>query len=140
MLGPAFSYQCCLSAVVQVHLWRACCYPVLLSGLPALPIRPVNFKSLELFHRKVLRGFLKLSQSSPIPALFFLLGEMPVQGALQMQTLGLFHNIWSNPNTTVHNIVMYILKLCSSKSTTWSNHVQLLCLQYGLLPPLTLMN
>ena len=140
MLGPAFSYECFLSPVVQVHLWRACCYPVLLSGLPALPIRPVNFKSLELFHRKVLRGFLKLSQSSPIPALFFLLGEMPVQGALHIQTLGLFHNIWSNPNTTVHNIVMYILKLCSSKSTTWSNHVQLLCLQYGLPPPLSLIN
>ena len=51
MLGPAFSYRCLLSPTVQVHLWRACCYPVLLSGLSALPIRPTNLKSLETFQR-----------------------------------------------------------------------------------------
>ena len=89
------------------HLWRTCCFPSLISGLPALPIRPSNMKPLEIFQRKVLRGFLKLSKSSPIPALHFLLGELPVEGVLHIRTLGLLYNIWSNPTTTVHSMVVY---------------------------------
>ena len=139
LLGPAFSHKCLLSPVVQVHLWRACSLPVLLSGLPALPIRPSNMKSLGLFQQKVLRGFLKLSNSSPTPALFFLLGELPVEGVLHIRTLSLLHNILSNPGTTVYTMIVYILKMCNSNSTTWSNHVQLLSQQYGLPSPLSVL-
>ena len=62
LLGPAFSFKCLLSPAVQIHLWRSCCLPVLVSGLPSMPIRPTNLKYLEIFQRKVLRGFLKLSK------------------------------------------------------------------------------
>ena len=82
---------------------------------------------------------MKLSKSSPILALHFLLGELPVEAVLHIRTLSIFHNIWSNPGSTVHAIVMYILKMCSSNSTTWANHVQLLCLQYELPSPLALL-
>ena len=139
LLGPAFSYKCLLSPIVQSHLWRTCCFPVLLSGLPALPIRPTQLRSLELFQHKVLRGILKLSNSSPTPALFFLLGELPVEGVLHIRTLGLLHNIWCNPNTTVYSMVVYILKMCNSNSTTWANHLQILCLKYGLPSPLSIL-
>ena len=57
LLGPAFAYKCMLSPVVQLHIWRTCCFPVLLSGLPALPVRPTIAKSLKLFHNKLMRGF-----------------------------------------------------------------------------------
>ena len=110
LLGPAFSFKCLLSPAVQVHLWRTCCFPSLLSGLPALPIRPTHMKSLEIFQRKILRGLLKLSKSSPIPALHFLLGELPVEAVLHIRTLGLFHNMWSNPTSTVSGMVKYIMK------------------------------
>ena len=139
LLGPAYSYRCLLSPTVQIHLWRTCNLPRLLSGLAALPIRPVNCHALETFQKKTLRGFLKLSKSSPTPALFFLLGELPVEGHLHIRTLGLFHNIISNPDCTVYEIVKYILMMCSSNSTTWANHVQLLCMKYGLPSPLTLL-
>ena len=139
LLGPAFAYRCLLSPVVQVHLWRACSLPVLLSGLSALPIRPTNVASLEIFHNKIMRGFLKLSKSSPIPALHFLLGELPAEGILHIRTLCLVHNIWSNPNCTIYDMVTYILKMCASNSTTWSNHVLLLCLRYGLPSPISLL-
>ena len=97
-------------------------------------------KSLQIFQRKTLRGFLKLSQSSPIPAIHFLLGELPVEGMLHIRTLGIFHNIWSNPTTTVYTIVKYVLTMCNNTSTTWSNHVQIICRKYGLPPPLSLLS
>ena len=67
------------------------------------------------------------------------LGELPVEGVLHIRTLSLLHNILSNPGTTVYTMVVYILKMCSSNSTTWSNHVQLLSQQYGLPSPLSVL-
>ena len=96
-------------------------------------------KPLIIFHNKILRGFLKLSQSSPVPALHFLLGELPVEAVLNINTLTLFYNVWTNPDTTVSAMVAYILKMCDTKSTTWSNHIQILCLKYGLPSPLLLL-
>ena len=139
LLGPAYSYKCLLPPVVLIHLWRTYNLPVLLSGLSALPVRPTNIKTLEIFHKKTLRGFLKLSNSSPIAGLYFLLGELPMEAQVHISTLSLFHNIWASPDTTVHHLVKYILKMCSTTSTTWSNHIQLLCQKYGLPSPLFLM-
>ena len=139
LLGPLFSFKCLLSPLTQVHLWRTYNLPVLLSGLSSLPIRPTNIKSLAIFHNKVMRGFLKLSDSSPIPGLHFLLGELPVEAHIHIASLTLFHNLWSNPATTVHDLVKYILKMCSSTTTTWSNHIQILCQKYNLPSPLHLL-
>ena len=139
LLGPAYAYKCLLSPLVQNHLWRVYNLPVLVSGLSTLPIRPSTGKSMRIFQNKMLRGFLKLSSSSPVPALYFLFGELPVEGIVHINTLITFHNIWSNPDTTVFKIVKYILTMCKTNSTTWSNHLQLLCLRYGLPSPLTLL-
>ena len=109
------------------------------SGLAALPLRPVHTQHLTIFHHKVLRGFLKLSSSSPVPALYFILGEMPIQATIHLDVLTLFHNIWSNPDTTVHEAVKYILKMSDDNSVTWAVHVRLLCQQYSLPDPLGLL-
>ena len=82
---------------------------------------------------------LKLSNSSPIPALHFLLGEPPAEALLHINTLVLFHNLWVNTDTTVFELVKYMLRMCESTSTTWSNHVQILCQMYALPSPLYLL-
>ena len=139
LLGAAYSYKCMLSPVTQVHLWRIYNLPVLLSGLSCLPIRPANTKPLSIFHNKVMRGFLKLSKSSPIPALHFLLGEPPAEALVHINTLNLFHNLWENINTSVFELVKYIIRMCESTSTTWGNHIQILCQMYTLPSPLYLL-
>ena len=139
MLGPAYAFKCLLSPLVQHHLRKVYNLPILLSGLSALPIRSSHSKSFTIFHNKVLRGFLKLSNSSPIPALYFLLGDLPAEAILHINTLTVFHNVWSSPGTTVHKLVKYILMMCKTNSTTWSNHVQLLSLKYNLPSPLSLI-
>jgi hypothetical protein len=139
LLGPAFAYKCLLSPLVQIHLWRTYHIPVLVSGLSAQPIRPTTIKPMAVFQNKIMRGILKLSNTSPIPAIYFLLGELPVEGILHINTLSIFHTIRSNSDTTVSKIIMYILMMCKSNSTTWSNHLQLLCQKYSLPSPLALL-
>ena len=115
------------------------CLPVLRSGLAVLTLRPAQTKTLTSFHHKILRGFLKLSSSSPIPALYFLLGEMPIEATLHLDVLVLFHNIWANPSTTIHSMIKYILKMSDTHSITWAAHVRLLCDLYELPDPLSLL-
>ena len=139
MLGSAFAYRSKVSPKTQIHLWRTYCKPVLQSGLASLPIRPAQSQTLTAFHHKVLRGFLKLSSSSPIPALYFLLGELPVVATMHLDVLSLFHNVWANPDSTVFEMTKYILKMSDSQSVTWAAHVRTLCLIYELPDPLSLL-
>ena len=60
---------------------------------------------MELFQIKVLRGVLKLSQHSPMHALHFLLGELPVEGVLVFFKLDIYgavhklrHLFWTLPD------------------------------------------
>ena len=91
------------------------------------------------FHHKILRGFLKLSQASPVPSLYFLLGELPLECKLHLDLLSLFYNIWINPASKVFQITRYILMICDLNSTTWANHIRLICMQYSLTDPLALL-
>ena len=139
LLGSAYAYKCQLPPTVQIHLWRTYNLPILRSGLASLPIRPVNLGSLNIFYNKILRSFLKLSNRSPIPALYFLFGELPMEAKLHLDLLSLFYTIWSNPSTTIHRIVQYLLKMTDNKSLTWSAHLRNLCLKYNLPDPLKLL-
>ena len=139
LLGPAFSYRCKLSPLLQHHLWKVYIKPVLTSGLSALPIRPTVVGSLRAFHLKILCGFLKLSGFSPVAPLYFLFGELPIEATLHLDVLSLFWNIWSNPQTQVHEIVKYILKMSEDSSVTLSVHVRLITNMYGLPNPLFLL-
>ena len=140
LLGPAFAFKCLLAPTVQSHLWRTFTLPVLQSGLNSLPIRPPIMRSLVVFHNKVLRGMLKLSKRSPVPALYFLLGELPIEARIHLDTLSLFYNIWTNRDTTIYRIVQYLLKMADGNSLTWSAHLRILCMKYDLPDPLLLMN
>ena len=140
MLGNIFSYKCKLSQQVLHHVWSLYVSPVLRSGLASLPIRPPVMKTVSSFHKKVLRGILKLSNTSPIAPLYFLLGELPIEAVQHMDILTLFWSIWSNPQTKVHEILKYLLMTADSKSLTWSVHLRLLFLQYKLPDPLKLLN
>ena len=82
---------------------------------------------------------MKLSSTSPVPALYFLLGEMPIVATLHLDVLTLFYNIWSNPDTTVYEMTKYILRMSSDKSVTWAAHVRALCTLYDLPDPLHLL-
>ena len=139
LLGPAFSYKCLLSPALQCHLWRTYTSSVILSGLCALPARHTHSQPLTTFHRKILRGFLKLSQNSPIPAIHFLLAELPLEASLHLATFSLFWSVWSNPTSTMYQICKYLLMMSPDNSRTWCVHVRHLCRIYGMKDPLVLL-
>ena len=141
LLGNSFSYRCQVSQTVLLHVWTIYVSPVLRPGLSTLPIRPTVMKTITAFHQKILRGILKLSSSSPLPAMYFLLGELPIEAALHRDIFSILWNIWANPQTKIHDIVKYLLFfMADSSSLTWTAHLRLLFQMYNLPDPLGLLN
>jgi hypothetical protein len=100
LLGPAFSSKCLLSPAVQLHLFTIYICPIARSGLSAMALRTTHINPLSAFHKKVIRGFLHLSDKAPVPALYFLTGELPVEARIHRDVFSLFYNIWVNPQST----------------------------------------
>ena len=48
-----------------------------------MTIRNNHIKPLIAFQRKIIRGFLKISDRAPIPSLYFLTGELPIEAKIQ---------------------------------------------------------
>ena len=94
---------------------------------------------LSLFQRKVLRGFLGLSDSAPIPAVHFLSGELPLHAMIHKDVFSLFYNVWSNPQTKIHEIIRYLLEHSPKNSNTWERYIRNLAEIYGIEDPLMLI-
>ena len=136
LLGPAFSSKCLLSPNVQLHFFRTFVCPIARSGLCAMTLRDSHLVELATFQRKCIRGFLHLSQRSPIPALFFLTGELPIIAKLHRDIFSLFYNVWKNPQTKIYQIVQYLLRNSPENSNTWSRHIRSLAQLYSIEDPL----
>ena len=59
---------------------------------------------------------------------------MPIQATIDLDVLTPFNDIWSNPDTTVHEAL-----LSEDQSVTWAVHFHLLCQQYNLPDTLILL-
>ena len=75
---------------------------------------------LTIFHRKTRRGILNLSKSSNIPALHFLLGELPIEAKIHKDIFSLFYSVWKNPDSKIYKIVKFLLEDSAENSRTWS--------------------
>ena len=139
ILGPAFAQKRFCSSLVKLHLFRTNICQILRSGLSAFALRKTDLDPSIIFHRKILRGFLSLSKSSNIPALYILLGELPMDGKVCRDMFSLFYCIWRNPQTKIFQILKYLLQTSNENSRTWSIHLRHVSRQYGLPDPLELL-
>ena len=119
-----------------MHLFRTYTCPIIRSGLSSFSLRTAALEPLTMFHRKTMRGILNLSKSSNIPALHFLMGELPIEAKIHRDVFALFFSVWSNPDSKIYQIVKYLLETALDNSRTWSIHLRNLSEQYGLSDPL----
>ena len=136
LLGPAFAYKCLLGPLVKIHLFRTFTCPRLRSGLSSFALRKNQISPLSIFHRKTLKGFLHLSQSTATPAVHFLFGELPMEGKIHRDMYSLFYSVWCNPQSKVYEIVKHILKNSPENSTTWAINLRHISRMYALEDPL----
>ena len=139
LLSPAFNFKCLLSPTVQIHLYRTFVCPIARSGLSALTLRDNHLAALTTFQKKILRGFLHLSDRSPIPALYFLTGELPIVAKIHRDLFSTFYNIWINPQTKIFGIINYLMNNSPENSHTWSRHIRNIARIYEIEDPVNLI-
>ena len=140
LLGPTFSSKCLISPALKTQLFRTYIAPIARSGLSALTLSAHHINPLTVFHRKSIRGFLGLSNRAPVPSLYFLTGELPLEASIHRDIFSLFHNLWSNPTTKIHGLIKYLLENCPKNSNTWSRHIRNLALTYSIQDPNEVIN
>ena len=138
LLGPAFSQKCLLSPAVKIHLYRMYTCAITRSGLSSMVLRNSHMDLLNMFHKKTLRSFLSLSQRSPIPALYLIFGELPIEAKIHRDVFSLFFSLISNPKTKAYQMVRYLLHEGSENSRTWSVYLRRLCIKSVSYTHLTL--
>ena len=87
-----------------------------------------------------MRGILKLSKSSPIPALHFIFGELPLEAKIHKDVFSNLYSVLCNPNSKIYEIVKYLLEEAPENSRTWSIYLRHLAKLYNLPDPLEMMN
>ena len=139
LLGPAFSFNCLLSPVVKLHIYRTFICPVMRSGKSTFVLNSSALNPLSIFQRKSLKGILQLSKQASTPALHFLTGELPIEAKIHQDIFSLFYSVWCNPNSKIYSILKYLMTNSNDNSRTWAINVKHLSAQYGLEDPVNLL-
>ena len=140
LLGSSFAFKCNLSPVLKLHIFRMYISPVMCSGLSSFALQKTQMEPLVLFERKLIKSILKLSSTAPTTAIYFLTGELPVEGKIHKDVFSNFFSIWNNPDTKIHELIKYLLKTSADNSRTWAIFLRHLCKRYGLEDPLVYLS
>ena len=82
---------------------------------------------------------MNFSRNSNIPALHFLIGDLPIEGQIHRDIFSLFYSVWSNPQSKIYALIKYLLQTSPPNSRTWAVHVRFLAQKYEIDDPLELM-
>ena len=105
--------------------------------LETLMINPNEIKSLSTYHRKNLRYIQHLPQSTALPAIFLLLGTVPIENLLHIRALILLRNIIvaaSNTHPAKYNRDLIIRQAAvkDSTSSSWTTTIKKVLQTYEL--------
>jgi hypothetical protein len=110
------------------------CYvlPVILHGLEALCLSEQDCLPLENYYRNLLRQIQHLPSSTAKPAVYLLMGCIPITGLLHIKVLTFFINILLQPNSILATIMKRQIAVKNLNSHSWTSHVRLLLNKYDL--------
>jgi hypothetical protein len=100
----------------------------MLYGLEALVLSETEVEVVDASHRKTLRYILRLPPSTAIPALYLLLGTLPIQAQIDIRTLGLFRDVLaadssSPPAVYMQNLIKRQLAMKDPENSSWAMYV-----------------
>ena len=135
--GMASHHHCNPAASLKVE--RVYCLPVLLSGLGTLILSKAEVNIITKYRKNILLRLMKIPPNTPDVAVYFLAGSLPAEALLHQKQLVLFNMICHLEENFLKLHAIDIL-LSGDAGNSWFHNIQLICYQYGLPNPLTLLN
>jgi hypothetical protein len=85
--------------------------PILTYGLEALVLSEKDMKPIEIYYRSLLRQIQHLPTSTAIPAIYLLMGCIPIEGQIHVKMLTFFGRLVRNTDRMEFEIIPLALFL-----------------------------
>ena len=106
--------------------------PVMLHSLEALILQNGELELLEIQFRKMLRCLQHLPESTALPAVYLLLGCLPIQAQYELRKLGFFNRCLLRENSVEQEVMKRQLSMKDLDSHSWTVDLRLLLHKYEL--------
>jgi hypothetical protein len=121
-----------LHPLVSVHLYKTYVIPRFLTGLECVILNRKEIDLLESFHRKVLKSIQHLPDRCASAAVYFLLGEPPIEAILHVRSLTLLGSILRQPDTVLNTLALSRIHHYPAPAGSWFEYVDTLLQKYRL--------
>ena len=116
---------------VAVAKFTSFLQPILTYGLEAVVMTKADFNMLATYQREVLRCIMHMPKSTAIPAIYFLLGLLPVEGRIHIQVLSLLRSVLAAdsgnpPALFMKELMCRRLATKDSTSSSWAAYTKLI--------------
>ena len=123
----------------SLHIHRAYCTPVLLSGLSSLVLSQAEVALVDKYLKVTLQNLQRLMDKTPECVVYFLAGSLPGVALLHLRQLNSFGMITRLSNSPLLAHAKHILTSAKQSASSWFQQIRGLCLQYQLPHPLDLI-
>jgi hypothetical protein len=124
-----------LSPTTSFKLYLTYILPRLISAVETVVLNQTEKNALEGFHRGTLRQIQNLPPRTAIPAIYLLMGALPIEAELDKRKLTLFGSIVRDKVPKICNIAERQLVMKDLDSKSWFCEIVQLAYQYGLPSP-----
>jgi len=121
-----------LGPMVSLQLLKIYIIPTLIYGLESLILSTEDFRLLESFYKSTLRRLQHLPENTATPAIYLLLGCIPLEGQIHIKVLTFLGSILRRPGTVEHDLIKRQLAHKDLSSKSWVVQVRLLLFKYVL--------
>ena len=95
-------------------------------------LKTSDYQLLETFYRSILRRIQHLPESTATPAIYLLLGTIPLEGQIHIKMLTFFCSIIRRPNSLEYNVICRQLAIKDLGSNSWVSQIRLILAKYNL--------
>jgi hypothetical protein len=127
-----------LGTVCNVKMWNTYVVPRLLYGLEVLKLNKSDIKSLENYQTNAMKQIQHLPTRASSAAILLLVGQLPVEGAIDRQILTFFGNA-IRADSVERDIIERQLAMKSGSSSSWVLTVTKILDKYSLPNTLSLL-
>ena len=111
--------------------------PAVYYGLEAMTLSEADYQELDKSQRTLLHEIQGLPDSTAIPAVYLLLGVLPMSAQVHIKILSVYNSIIHRPKTEF-DIIMRQLAIKDSSSHSWTSELRRVLYTYQLPSPMQL--
>ena len=131
-MGTGFHGVNGVSPQYSISVYTTYVLPRMLYGLDAITLKEKHVKSLEQFHRNILRQLQTLPTRTVTCAIYLLSGVPTLECLLDIQIASLLVRVGRQPSSPLARIGFYQLSVKNTKSSSWYVYVAKRLTRYGL--------